>query len=532
MFWSVDFSRIIRSHDGRCTFLLQFVSPVEDCGMEIKMKHRKIDRKTFEISLVLLVFASVYIFVCSSSTSLLYGLPAQGDSVIFQTIGKYWLDGMLPYVDMFDHKGPALYFINAIGYWLGGGTRFGIVILQIMALTITEYFIYKIYRREFDKRYSLLLTIVTVIALSVGYNGGNLTEEWALPFITASFYCIFRWGEQMQLGQYEHNYNWAFLYGVTFSFCFLTRINNAVAICIGVVFIAIILIVHKKWNNLLRNILAFLSGFAVVSIPFFLYFAANGALYEMWYGMIVYNLDYAKEGGIHFDQQMFLDIIRLLCIFFNSYSLLFVGIWMIFLNKGRRITGILWVLVAIITSGMFIFSDAFAHYSMIALPYFCVSIIELHKIRKICTTKSVIWKLNNAILLCFLAVGFFAGSIAVAKLPLFHSGGAQKAEKGIDILQLIPEEEKESFIAWNCPMGLYLEENLHPYYKYFFLQDWLGSRSESLNAEIHDVFFEGDVKWILISETEGVTIEDVLDLKYECVAEQTDTGYKLYTLKN
>ena len=61
-----------------------------------------------------LLAAAGFVLVASTSTSPLYagyyayGENAGGDSLQFQTIGKAWLDGSVPYRDTFDHKGPML----------------------------------------------------------------------------------------------------------------------------------------------------------------------------------------------------------------------------------------------------------------------------------------------------------------------------------------------------------------------------------------------------------------------------------------
>lgn len=45
----------------------------------------------------------------STSTSPLYNIPYAGDTAMFQTIGKYWAEGSLPYVDLWDSKGPLIF---------------------------------------------------------------------------------------------------------------------------------------------------------------------------------------------------------------------------------------------------------------------------------------------------------------------------------------------------------------------------------------------------------------------------------------
>ena len=66
------------------------------------------------------IVAILYILIFSTTTSPLFGEPFAGDSSMFQTIGKYWAQGSLPYVDLWDSKGPVIFFINALGYFIAG----------------------------------------------------------------------------------------------------------------------------------------------------------------------------------------------------------------------------------------------------------------------------------------------------------------------------------------------------------------------------------------------------------------------------
>lgn len=50
-------------------------------------------------------------YVFSFSTSWLYSYYFGGDSAQLLTMGKAWYLGKLPYVDMFDHKGPFIFIV-------------------------------------------------------------------------------------------------------------------------------------------------------------------------------------------------------------------------------------------------------------------------------------------------------------------------------------------------------------------------------------------------------------------------------------
>ena len=88
-------------------------------------------------SFLLLCFLSfIFLAFFSVSTSFLYDYPKSIDSHVYQVIGKLWNEGYLPYVDVWDHKGPVIYFINAIGYALTGN-KYGVFIIQLFFFSAT-----------------------------------------------------------------------------------------------------------------------------------------------------------------------------------------------------------------------------------------------------------------------------------------------------------------------------------------------------------------------------------------------------------
>ena len=72
---------------------------------------RKVNIKYF----IYLLISIFMILILSKSTSPLYDGSYTIDSSVFQLIGKGILEGYIPYVDLFDHKGPILFFIQALG---------------------------------------------------------------------------------------------------------------------------------------------------------------------------------------------------------------------------------------------------------------------------------------------------------------------------------------------------------------------------------------------------------------------------------
>ena len=96
------------------------------------------------IAVGLLGVSAAFLLRFSYSTSFLWPGYCGYDSAIFQTIGKYWAQGSVPYRDLFDHKGPLIFFIDMLGYWLHG--RAGILVPQTVSLAATLFFLYKLGR--------------------------------------------------------------------------------------------------------------------------------------------------------------------------------------------------------------------------------------------------------------------------------------------------------------------------------------------------------------------------------------------------
>src|SRR3990172_8300854 len=70
-------------------------------------------------------------------------LPGQ-DNGVFLYGGQQLLAGKTPYVDFWDHKGPLIFYINALGLLIGSGSRWGVWILEFVFLLLTALGLFRI----------------------------------------------------------------------------------------------------------------------------------------------------------------------------------------------------------------------------------------------------------------------------------------------------------------------------------------------------------------------------------------------------
>ena len=99
------------------------------------------------------VYRSIFLFavayVCItlfSACSFLYPLNPWDDANVFMTIGKAMLSGERLYTDIFDQKGPVLFFIHEFAAWISYNSFLGIYLIEILCYWGFLWYSYKIMR--------------------------------------------------------------------------------------------------------------------------------------------------------------------------------------------------------------------------------------------------------------------------------------------------------------------------------------------------------------------------------------------------
>lgn len=500
---------------------------------------KKIKKEHIIYGILLLVFSVGFVSFFSAATSPFFK-SSSVDSDMFQLIGKCWSEGYLPYKDIWDSKGPFIFWIDAMGFMLTG-TKVGIYILQIAFMFVSVVFMFKIFRLGFSNKISILLTVSSLVLLITTYLSGNMTEEYALPFLTISFYFLTKWAININ-EEPEHNYKHTILYGICFGVCLFSRVTNAVGLCVGIAFVVIFLIVKGKWKNLGLNAISFIVGFCVVALPFVIYFAVNGILDEMWYGTLLYNFGYAGESKFII-QPRTLDM---LFIGLLGYGLIIVGILVVIFYKKNRLFGIMLVAISCVSYIWFSSSFEFQHYYMIELPYFAIMMVSIKLLFD--EFKKADKKIAKNSLIVFSVAFILFGSVGTVqlvkdKMMNFYYYNYLVPVKGqiidkddwSDLIEKLPKDYKNSFVAYNCYPKIYLEEDIKPACRFFVLQDFASSCNENLIPKVVKSFDEANVKWILVLKTNRYfVIQDMINEKYEVYDKKTcadGNEYVLYKLK-
>jgi hypothetical protein len=460
------------------------------------MKNKMINNKDYVYYILFLFSSVVFLLWYSPYTTPLN--PYYGyDSAIFMTIGQGWANGYLPYVDLFDHKGPVLYLIQYIGYLLHPG-KIGVFYIQVINLFFCLLLVFHISRLFTDIKRSLIIGLFFLLLFSGTIREGNLVEEWSLIPILLPIYLSFR---VLLNKNYKHIGCFSFLFGICFGVLALIRINNAAILC-GLVFgILFLLIRDRKYKFLLKSIYLFMLGVCTFVLPILVYFYINGFLGDMLYGTFLFNLKYATS---NFEQRTFslfaMNIFCLSsCIFLPLISLKWDKI------NNKQFSYIL------IPSSVFSFLNlvggfGYIHYFTLIIP-----------IATLCGIlwMSYLWDTNKfktiIILFCLFLPFAWESSRTFGKEILFNIKGVNDFyyQESQRLFAHIPDNERDSVWSYDlfADIKILPYNNVIPCYKYFFLQNKLSLCDDEITNEIITYLENTPPKWIVAKKKiEGVLV--------------------------
>ena len=448
--------------------------------------------------IIIILLSALWITVFSTSTSPLYN-NYEDDSAIFITIGQAMKKGYILYKDIFDHKGPILFFIQELGQIIKEG-RTGIFIIQVVLFAVNSVFLFKIAKLFTSRKGAYLTFILSLIYLSNYFEEGNLTEEFSLPFISICIYIALKWF--MNKEYTKKIYIYSAIYGISIGIISLMRLNNAAPIVGMLIGLIITFIKDKKIKELIRCGVSFLIGIGIIYIPIVLYFIDKNALNEMIYATFIHNFMYLK-----LKDNIFL-----------KFANIFFIVLLLILNKKNKKLNLLITISTFITCIVVLLGRNYAHYFIIIMPLFTILLANYIEI-----LKNVNQKFVTYIVVVFV---IFLECIIPCLHILCYSAYKENIDmSSIDSLidQNIPDEEKNSFlIFYNSISGvIYSRENMLPAYKYSFTQDNLFKSNEKIMIEMYEYLKTNNIKWIISCNLEDITyrneVTDYIEENYKLI---------------
>jgi hypothetical protein len=240
-------------------------------------------------------------------------LPSR-DSGVFLYAGWRLLNGGIPYRDVWDHKPPLIYFVDALGLTLAPHSLWGVWFLQFIFIFFTLLVIYKLLDQELGTYAALAGIVILTSGLLTILEKGNVTEEYALVFQALGFgLFVSAWKRNFPL---RTSFWIGLLGGVAFNF---KQTTIGIWITYGLLLLAI-RILQRKFP--LKDLLVLLAGWLIPSILLVIYLASQNALTDFWEQAFLYNFVYiGKHEGVR----------RLIPVFIKGFLYLQNG-WVLYLS--------------------------------------------------------------------------------------------------------------------------------------------------------------------------------------------------------
>lgn len=478
------------------------------------------------IYILLSAFCVAFLLLLSASTSPLYNNYCDGDSSIFMVVGKAIAMGRDVYRDYFDHKGPILFYLNALGFTLTGG-KDGVFIVQCVFLSLTAIFMYKTARIFTKTVRSIICVVATVLAFAATISDGNLSEEYCMLLCVIPIYFAVKYFAIA--GEEPHPPLYSFVYGVCFALCAFIRINNGVMIG-GVVLVTLVTeFISGRVKDALINLVAVFIGMVAVAAPVCIFFAAKGLLGDMIFATFTFNFLYAAEGAA--------ETSSLISVLLNWTLpiLVLIGISLIFAKRlGAKVASLI-TTVSVFALIPALMGFAYTHYYTTLIPLISLYCAVFFYIA---TRRITFWSVMLCVAMMFPLSGYFAN---MAENVTHYIGTLQRQQSpekyrdmhtsvyysAKELSERIPEEDRDSVFGYDVAAAWFLEADIMPCYRLFTLQESWAMHYPEFGREINEFMIETPPKWVVIHNIDIIGSSQFLRIIRDEYELDTELGYDL-----
>lgn len=239
----------------------------------IRLKLRSPDGQ----SLGLLAIVGAFIMTFCSYTSPAFYFDTSPDNNAFFTVGKAMMHGIVPYKDIFEQKGPYVYFLHGLAYLVSSRSFLLIFLYEIATVTAAVFLVYKLAKLLGATQLPALLTALLSPLLFLYhpyYDYGDTVEFFTLPFLLSLIYLMIL----LDRRGFKGSHWWFFAQGALVGIVFLSKYTLLGAWIVFYLVVIGRLLVKRQWRTLERVVGWSALGFLLTTLPWLIYFLATGSL--------------------------------------------------------------------------------------------------------------------------------------------------------------------------------------------------------------------------------------------------------------
>ena len=313
----------------------------KNLNIKDKVFFKNINNKKLVMFLFCFLLAFILLLLCSKC-SFLYPFNGWDDFNSFYTMASGWANGLIPYRDLFEQKGPFLYIIFMIGYFISPGKFSGIFILEVIFLGIILYISSKIVEMFIDEKkypkgkYLILLLYGVLMTTSISFVEGGSSEEFNLLFTTITIYYIVKYLKNGEL--VDISYKHLIICGLCCGLSLMIKYTTVGLWFIMMAYICIKLFTLKRYKEAIFKGIIFI---VIMLIPFgifSIYFYMNDALIDFLDVYFYINIfKYSYESN--FILNLLMGFYNIFLVFFSNFTVVGIFYLIFWYYLGKKIKG-------------------------------------------------------------------------------------------------------------------------------------------------------------------------------------------------
>ncbi|MBP3686750.1 MAG: hypothetical protein J6J35_00115 [Alphaproteobacteria bacterium] len=420
------------------------------------------------------------------------------DDAYYEYVGKLINQGFVPYRDIWDHKGPIVYWWYAIGYKIYPMT--GMYFLEVLNLFLSMSLSYNIAKRYLNNICSLLIVIVLFLNIPYKDSVGN-TEMLSLLPILYLIHLVDIYINKLYLKKIDY-----ISIGLIISILFFIKPLYLVSPCVLCLYILSATIKNKDIKELKKLFLYGGMGFVVPTIIILMWLTVNHAIMDFYTSYIEFNIAYTLKNNTEGRGSLwgtFYFFVKQPIIILSTLSIVYILI-----NKKKhevKCNKFIYLLIItfIITFVLLVLpKNMYFHYLIILFPIILYLLIF--------ATKNV--KSNTVLIVILETLIIMFSHTLYSSVAKHHEKELAKDKKYREIASVISQEleSNETFASLISDMTkLHLYSNRHSATKYPFLTIYNRIYPEKVKEEFSKI----KPKIIVTLEDDEITLVSKKPLK-------------------
>ena len=182
------------------------------------------------------------------------------------------LNGGVAYRDVWDHKPPAIYYVDALGLLIRQGSIWGVWFLEFLAIYTAIVLAFVLVKRAFGTLAAIFAVTACIFWLtSILEWEFFITEEFVLPFQFSALYLFYQ-------SERRGIYSWrGFLIGITLAITFMFK-PNLIGIQASIILLLAFRLLTRRWYTSLKDLITMFLGTLSAIIVIIIYLFSQDIL--------------------------------------------------------------------------------------------------------------------------------------------------------------------------------------------------------------------------------------------------------------